>query len=376
MSDSQMIADASLKEKMSTLIIDDEEDIREIFIEILKRNAYKNVESVGSGEEAIDLFKKQHFDIALIDLNLPDINGIDLITKLRVINPDAEFIIITGYGSLDYAIKAMQIDVGAFLEKPVSSDKLLRTLEEVMIKLSLKLENQKFLEDLELANNEILFLNDLLVNNVDELNQSLLLTMVQIEKLNPTDEQKKVLRLFQQAIRKNARLTRNIKKLQTIDDKSESDLKSIEFSKIFTTVLNRLRNDYSDKKFEIIGDVEKERVIHADNDLMHLLTELFLISILNDPSPKIRINVKFDEVEKDQKNYLKMNVKAFQVKHIYDQREITQPTDLKIATNEHSFQDLGPFIINSLIRLYQGFVELPDEESSNLLDIYLPIGSM
>jgi len=121
----------------------------------------------------------------------------------------------------------MQIDVGAFLEKPVSSDKLLRTLEEVMIKLSLKLENQKFLEDLELANNEILFLNDLLVNNVDELNQSLLLTMVQIEKLNPTDEQKKVLRLLQQAIRKNARLTRNIKKLQTIDDKSESDLTNI-----------------------------------------------------------------------------------------------------------------------------------------------------
>jgi YesN/AraC family two-component response regulator len=369
-----MIADASLKEKMSTLIIDDEEDIREIFIEIIRRNGYKNVESVGSGEEAIDLFKKQHFDIALIDLNLPDINGIDLITKLRVINPDAEFIIITGYGSLDYAIKAMQIDVGAFLEKPVSSDKLLRTLEEVMSKLSLKLENQKFLEDLEIANNEILFLNDLLVNNVDELNQSLLLTMVQIEKLNPTDEQKKVLRLFQQAIRKNARLTRNIKKLQTIDEKSESDLKDIEFSSVFTTVLNRLRNDYSDKKFEIIGDVEKERVIHADNDLMHLLTELFLISILNDPSPKIRINVKFDEVEKDQKNYLKMNVKAFQVKHIYDQRGITQPTDLKIETNEYSFQDLGPFIINSLIRLYQGFVELPDEESSNLLDIYIPMG--
>lgn len=369
-----MITDASFKEKMSTLIIDDEEDIREIFIEIIKRNGYKNVDSVGSGEEAVEIFKKQHFDIALIDLNLPDINGIDLIAKLRVINSDAEFIIITGYGSLDYAIKAMQIDVGAFLEKPVSSDKLLRTLEEVMIKLNLKLENQKFLEDLELANNEILFLNDLLVNNVDELNQSLLLTMVQIEKLNPTDEQKKVLRLFQQTIRKNARLTRNIKKLQTITTKTDSGLMNIELSSVFNNVLNRLHNDYSDKKFEIISNIEKERVVCADNDLMHMLTELFLISILNDPSPKIRINVYFSEAEKNNEKYLKMNVKAFQIKHIYDQRNITQPTDLKIATNEHSFQGLGPFIINSLLRFYKGYVELPDNDSNNLLDIYLPLG--
>ncbi len=369
-----MIADASFKEKMSTLIIDDEEDIREIFIEILKRNGYKNVESVGSGEEAVEKFKKEPIDIALIDLNLPDINGIDLIGKLRIINPDAEFIIITGYGSLDYAIKAMQIDVGAFLEKPVSSDKLLRTLEEVMIKLNLKLENQKFFEDLGLANKQIMFLNDLLVNNVDELNQSLLLTMVQIEKLNPTNEQKKVLRLFQQAIRKNARLTRNIKKLQSISNKSDSDLVDIELSSIFNNVINRLRNDYSDKKFEIIGDYHKERHIHADNDLMHMLTELFLISILNDPSPKIKINVNFSEVEKNQEKYLKMNVKAFHLKYIYDQRDITQPTDLKISTNEYSFQDLGPFIINSLIRLYKGYVELPDKDSNNLLDIYLPLG--
>ncbi|MHA1212875.1 MAG: response regulator, partial [Candidatus Heimdallarchaeota archaeon] len=202
----------SLKGKINLLITDDEDDLREIFIEILKRSGYENVEGVGSGSEAVEHFKSKFIDIALIDLNLPDINGIELISQLRVINPDAEFIIITGYGSLDYAIKAMQFDVGGFLEKPVSGEKLLRTIEEVLVKHSLKMENQKFLKDLEKANKEITFLNDLLVNNVDELNQSLLMTMVQIEKLHPTDEQKKVLRLFQQAIRKNARLTRNIKK--------------------------------------------------------------------------------------------------------------------------------------------------------------------
>ncbi|NHJ46635.1 MAG: response regulator [Asgard group archaeon] len=367
-----MSTSASFKEKMAILVIDDEPDFNEVFVDMLKRNSYKNVTDVGSGEEAIAYFKENPVDIAFIDLDLPDINGIDLIGKLRAINPDTEFIIITGFGSLDYAIKAMQMDVGAFLEKPISADKFVRTLEEVMIKYQLKIENQQFLFDIEKANKEILFLNDLLVNNVDDLNQSLLLTMVQIEKLNPTEEQKKVLRLFQQSIRKNARLTRNIRKLELVNSKTEASLKKIELSSTLNNVINRLRNDYSDKNFEIIGEITEERHVRADNDLLHLLSELFLISILNDPSPNIKINLEFSHTVREETNYLKINVKAFQVKHVYDQKDIADPSDLKTKVSEQSFQDLGPFIINSLLRLYNGYVELPDDETNNLIDLYIP----
>ncbi|MHA1212726.1 MAG: response regulator [Candidatus Heimdallarchaeota archaeon] len=363
----------SLKGKINLLITDDEDDLREIFIEILKRSGYTNVEGVGSGSAAIEHFKSKFIDIALIDLNLPDINGIELISQLRVINPDAEFIIITGYGSLDYAIKAMQFDVGGFLEKPISGDKLLRTIEEVLVKHSLKMENQKFLKDLEKANKEITFLNDLLVNNVDELNQSLLMTMVQIEKLHPTDEQKKVLRLFQQAIRKNARLTRNIKKLQAIENKDETNLKSIDISSMFNTVINRLRSDYSDKAFEVYGDLDQPRMVRADNDLLHFLTELLLIAIQNDPSPKIRINLEFEEVTKEEIEYLKIAIRAFHVKYIYDQKDVTQSSDLMGVTTEQSFQDLGPHIINQLLRFYKGSLELPNESDKNFINIFLPL---
>jgi ActR/RegA family two-component response regulator len=368
-----MSANESVKEKTSILIIDDDQDIGDLFVEILKKNDYTRVRCVGTGEEGRAVLSDEFVNIAMVDLKLPDINGMDLISQLRSISPDTEFIVITGYGTLDTAIKAMQFDVGGYLEKPVSPDKILRTLDEVIVKHTLKLENQQFMKDLGIAHKEILFLNDLLVNNVDELNQSLLLTMVQIEKLNPTPEQKKVLSLFQEAIRKNARLTRNIKKLQAISEKTKENLTKIDISRAFATVVNRLTSDYGDKNFEVTGNFNQPRIVFADNDLNHMLTELLLMPILNDPKPKIRINIDFDNVQKDDADYLKVNVEAFQVKYIFDQKDVEHPTDLKSSASEQEFQDLGPFVINSLIRFYNGFVALPTESKNNILDIYLPL---
>jgi len=367
-----MSANGTVKEKISILIIDDDQDIGDLFVEILKKNGFEHVRSVGTGEEGRAVLSDEFVNIAMVDLKLPDINGMDLISQLRSISPDTEFIVVTGYGTLDTAIKAMQFDVGGYLEKPVSPDKFLRTLEEVIEKHTLKLENRQYLKDLGLAHKEILFLNDLLVNNVDELNQSLLLTMVQIEKLNPTQEQKKVLSLFQEAIRKNARLTRNIKKLQAISEKTRENLTKIDISRTFASVVNRLKSDYSDKNFEVTGNFNQSRMVLADNDLNHLLTELLLLPILNDPKPTIRINVEFDSVEKNNNDYLKVNVEAHQVKYIYDQKDIVHPEELKTEASEQEFQDLGPYVINSLIRFYNGFVALPDDSKRNILDIFLP----
>jgi ActR/RegA family two-component response regulator len=368
-----MSANGSIKEKISILIIDDDQDIGDLFVEILKKNGYANVRSVGTGEEGRAVLSDEFVNIAMVDLKLPDINGMDLISQLRSISPDTEFIVVTGYGTLDTAIKAMQFDVSGYLEKPISPDKILRTLDEVIVKHTLKLENQQFMKDLGIAHKEILFLNDLLVNNVDELNQSLLMTMVQIETLNPTPEQKKVLSLFQEAIRKNARLTRNIKKLQAISEKTKENITKIDISRAFATVVNRLTSDYGDKNFEVTGNFNQPRLILADNDLNHMLTELLLMPILNDPKPKIRINVDFENVQKGDTDYLKVNVEAFHVNYIFEQKDIEHPTDLKGSAAEQEFQDLGPFVINSLIRFYNGFVALPIESKINILDIYLPL---
>jgi len=205
------------------------------------------------------------------------------------------------------------------------------------------MSNRQFTQDLEVANNEILFLHDLLVNNVNELNQSMLMTMVQIERLNPTPEQEKVLKLFQQEIRKNARLTGNIRRLEQSLQITNSSLESIDLSRVINNAVNRLTSDYKD-----------------------------LLPILNDPKPKIRINLSLDKVVKDEKNYLKMNVQGFLTKLVYQQKEIRSPSELKNATNDQTFQGMGPFIINRIIAAYNGFVALPDgaKEAKDNINIF------
>lgn len=360
------------KNHLKILIIDDDKDIRDIFEEVLRRNGYTHIATAGSGEGALSKLSSTFYNITLIDLNLPDINGMDLISKVRTIWPESEFIIVTGYGTLDSAIKSLQFDVSGYLEKPINSDKLLRTVEQVAEKHSLKMSNQKFTKDLAVANNEIRFLNDLLVNNVNELNQSMLLTMVQIERLDPTVEQQKVLKLFQQEIRKNARLTGNIRRLEQSQQINNNSLESVDLTRFISSAINRLTADYRDKKVEIIGDLEQQYFVIADNNLNHLISELLLLTILNDPKPTIRIYLNFEKATRNEINYIKMNVYGFLVKLVYQQKEITSPTELKEATTDQTFQDLGPFVINRILTAYNGFVELADEtgEAENNINIF------
>jgi len=241
------------KNHLKILIIDDDKDIRDIFEEVLKRSGYANIDSVGSGEAALTKLSNTFYNIALIDLHLPDYHGMDLISKVRTISPDSEFIIVTGFGSLDSAIKSLQFDVAGYLEKPINSDKLLRTIDQVLDKHSLKMSNRQFTKDLEVANNEILFLNDLLINNVNELNQSMLMTMVQIERLNPTAEQEKVLKLFQQEIRKNARLTGNIRRLEQTQQINSKSLDSVDLTGFLSSAIKLTNPKIGTYRFKI-GD--------------------------------------------------------------------------------------------------------------------------
>lgn len=362
------------KNNVRILLIDDDEAIRSVFSEILHSRGYPLVKVAADGAEALSLFKQYDFNVAFVDLYLPDIDGIDLISKLRSLSDFTEFIIVTGYGSLDSAIKALQFDVGGYLEKPISSSKLIRTLETCLEKQKLKLENRRFLEQLEQANTEVRFLNDLLINNVNELNQSLLMTLDLVSETGLSPEQEKVLKLFHHTIRKNARLTNNIRRLKEISQLSLDDLVPCNLTESVSKAINRLRGTYWDKDFEVKSDLSEERLVLGDKNLHFLFYELFSIAILNDPKPTVKISVDFAKTSINGHDYWKVSFNSFLANLIYDQREISDPSKLDISPNDQSFQDLGPFVINSLVRIYHGFVDSSKKSGSHhYLDIYLPM---
>lgn len=117
---------------MNILIIDDNPAFLETTSEILKQNGYEPF-CVHTGYDAIHLIQKQSLDIALVDVNLPDYEGFDLLQDLRIIDPQLGTIIITGYSSLDVAINSINIGADGYLSKPIDVEELLDVLKKVSI---------------------------------------------------------------------------------------------------------------------------------------------------------------------------------------------------------------------------------------------------
>lgn len=115
------------------LVVDDDENIRKVLVAILEDEGYI-VESVGTAKEAIDKSKKKHYNVALIDIRLPDMEGIELLTRIRDTTPKMRKIVITGYPTLQNAVDAVNKGADAYILKPFDVEKVLKAIKEQLAK--------------------------------------------------------------------------------------------------------------------------------------------------------------------------------------------------------------------------------------------------
>jgi DNA-binding NtrC family response regulator len=118
-----------LEERSKILVIDDDEYILESVKEILSHAGYL-VHTAKSGQEALTKLKDRVYNILLVDIVLPDIEGLDLIERLTDTLPKMRKVIITGYASLENALRALSLGANAFIMKPISPKDLLGVVEK------------------------------------------------------------------------------------------------------------------------------------------------------------------------------------------------------------------------------------------------------
>src|SRR6266436_9910060 len=106
------------------LIVDDEVGIRESLQTLLELEGY-DVETAANGEQGLVRLGDRPFDLVLLDLALPDRNGIDLLAEIRAHAPHLSVIMITAYGTVENAVRAMQAGASNFVQKPWDNEKLL-----------------------------------------------------------------------------------------------------------------------------------------------------------------------------------------------------------------------------------------------------------
>jgi DNA-binding NtrC family response regulator len=122
------------------LIIDDEAEIRESLQTLLEFEGYE-VEAAANGVQGLSKLGDRPFDLVLLDLALPDRNGLELLPEIRALDPQISVIMITAYGTVEDAVRAMQSGASNFLQKPWDNEKLLADVRAVVARRRAEEEN-------------------------------------------------------------------------------------------------------------------------------------------------------------------------------------------------------------------------------------------
>lgn len=137
-----------MKKKEKILIVDDERIVRESLFHWFEDEGYE-VKIAESGETAIEVLKKEKFDIALVDLKMPGISGLDVLKYIKKTDQEAIVIIATAFASVSSAIAALKEGAYDYVTKPVDPDELSHLVRKALEQKALKLENQMLRENIE-----------------------------------------------------------------------------------------------------------------------------------------------------------------------------------------------------------------------------------
>jgi DNA-binding NtrC family response regulator len=137
-----------MNHKESILIVDDEKIVRESLFHWFEEEDY-NVDTAEDGETALRKFDKGKYDLILLDMKMPGMSGLDLLAKVKEIDPDIVVILITAFASVPTAIKALKDGAYDYVTKPVDPDELAHLVKRALEQKALKVENEQLRENLD-----------------------------------------------------------------------------------------------------------------------------------------------------------------------------------------------------------------------------------
>ena len=132
---------AEMNRHASILVIDDEEIIREALETLLTAEGYQ-VRTAATGAEGLDLVSRAPFDAVLLDLMLPDRNGLEVLEDIRRLDEDLPVVMITAFGSIDGAVAATKQGAFYYFTKPFKNDEVLVVLRNAFDRRRLVTENR------------------------------------------------------------------------------------------------------------------------------------------------------------------------------------------------------------------------------------------
>jgi DNA-binding NtrC family response regulator len=128
-------------ESYRVLLVDDEHEFVETLAKRMKARGLR-VDTAESGEAALAIVRARDFDVIVLDLAMPGIDGLETLERALQINPDVQVILLTGHGTVGKGVEAMKLGAADFLEKPTSFQDLLDRIKTASEKKALLLEKR------------------------------------------------------------------------------------------------------------------------------------------------------------------------------------------------------------------------------------------
>jgi len=157
-----------MKEQLKVLVVDDEEMILDIFKEYLEFAKNYTVLTAADGLEALEIIKREQIDCCFTDLSMPRLDGLELARRIHRYDNTIPVVVMTGYATIDSAIKTLKNGVVDFLTKPIKASQLPLTIERVMRERSLFVDNIILKEEAK-RNKRLLRVNQKLEEKIKEV---------------------------------------------------------------------------------------------------------------------------------------------------------------------------------------------------------------
>jgi len=245
-------------DKEQILVVDDVDSIRSFITINLECEGYE-VFQAARGQEALKLIESIFFNLVILDIMLPDIDGLQILKFIRKVSPETMVIMVTGYASLDSSITAMKEGAFSYIIKPFELSELLITMRKALDKQRLSMENKQLLEELRKANKDLESSNVLLEEKVRErtkelemLNQDLNKANIELKRLDKLKDE--LVSLVSHDLK--SPLTAIIGYASTIQYKSVQDMGEEKIKDYIERILNQ-----SFRMLNLINDILDEQKI-------------------------------------------------------------------------------------------------------------------
>lgn len=332
-----------MQELVRVLIIEDEPGMRSTLSDILRKEG-DDVKSFEKGRDGLAWIEKNPFDVAIVDIHLPDIDGMKIMEQIRLINPEAAVIIITGYSSVESAVKAMTEGAYAYMPKPFSLEEIKAIVKKAARSVWLTLENKRLIDELQHANRELEKAN-LRLKEVDRRKSEFLSTVSHALR-TPLTSVKSFVQILLKYENENPVKQREF--LGIIDNETDR------LTRLINQLLNleKMEQGELERKFAPCDILNVVR--NSINKLEPLIKEKNITAALKLPSRNLTVNA-----DEDKLNEVLMNLIGNTVKFTYPKGKITIEAKKKADTIRVSVADTGIGIPkNELGNIFERFRRL------------------